>query len=558
MIENAIVLRLLPLDDESIAQTGSASITTNAYLGVSMNILRKIISNYLHEASDRYLRRIGLSYLHKTAHHDRFRKLGQTMFSRPSRPALVRMTTCIFLTHACLLGASSAGAQTSSCAAGEIETFFTSTPSVQSYTVPNGSSSLRIIAAGAQGGGVTGGLGALIDSQFSVVQGQTFAVIVGEQPVTPGAAFSFGGGGGTFVGSPGFIYSTTTPELYLAAGGGGGGSQGILAGNAGVPGQDGQPGTSSNSGNTQARGGLASGDLPTPQNNAGGGGALPDSTPPPELGGACGGAGAGGDGGTTGNSAFAAHAAIHGGAGSPASASVTKGGFGGGGCAIPAGSGSSGGGGGGFAGGEGGIDFGDTGGGGSSFVRSDGRNVSASVTQTGNGFARFCATVTPPALSIVKVASTADYSQGTATGLIYTLTVTNSSAANATGVSVQDVPPAGVTFTSWTAPSCTPASGSGAVDVHCDVAAQGSVTVSILATIAANVVGNVSNTATIVPPTGAACVAPSANCSSTAVVAPALVPATPVPTPTLKPLMMFLLIGALPFLAMRRLGKAGR
>ena len=99
------------------------------------------------------------------------------------------------------------------------QTNFSYTGSLQTYTVPPGATSIRIVAAGAQGGSVTvscaasGGLGAQMEGDFAVTPGEVLSVLVGQQGLTNGA--DAGGGGGSFV------VRTGNVPLLIAGGGGG-------------------------------------------------------------------------------------------------------------------------------------------------------------------------------------------------------------------------------------------------------------------------------------------------------------------------------------------------
>ncbi|MDA7804324.1 glycine-rich protein [Crocinitomix sp.] len=86
------------------------------------------------------------------------------------------------------------------------ETTFNYTGDVQYYTVPLGIESIRIEAAGAQGGGglhdVIGGLGATIIGDFVVTPGEVLTISVGGQGIdgTDDTEQAGGtGGGGSFV-----------------------------------------------------------------------------------------------------------------------------------------------------------------------------------------------------------------------------------------------------------------------------------------------------------------------------------------------------------------------
>jgi hypothetical protein len=90
---------------------------------------------------------------------------------------------------------------------------------IQKWTVPY-TGTYRIEGYGAQGGGVSGGLGAYMSGDFALTQGEVIDVIVGQQGLTQvGEPFSVGGGGGTFVVSDNAL---NNGDIFLVAGGGGG------------------------------------------------------------------------------------------------------------------------------------------------------------------------------------------------------------------------------------------------------------------------------------------------------------------------------------------------
>lgn len=92
---------------------------------------------------------------------------------------------------------------------------FAYTGAVQTYTVPAGVSSIRIVVRGGSGGdgdGGVGGLGACMEGSFAVSPGDELDVIVGGQGLQYGNAGGGGGGSGVvFEGAP-----------WIIAGGGGG------------------------------------------------------------------------------------------------------------------------------------------------------------------------------------------------------------------------------------------------------------------------------------------------------------------------------------------------
>jgi hypothetical protein len=98
---------------------------------------------------------------------------------------------------------------------------FTKTHSIVQWTVPF-SATYTIVAKGAQGcakSGLTGGLGASMQGDFSLYAGQVLSILVGQQPCSVTTLYP-GGGGGSFVGAMGADLTITTP--LLVAGGGGG------------------------------------------------------------------------------------------------------------------------------------------------------------------------------------------------------------------------------------------------------------------------------------------------------------------------------------------------
>ena len=219
---------------------------------------------------------------------------------------------------------------------------------IQTFVVPEGVTSLKIEAYGAQGGDANvgfGGLGAYMSGTFVVTPGQVIDVLVGEKP-----AVSNGGGGGTFV----VDHDTGTP--LIIAGGGGGGA-GFCCGTI----HDGAPGQVAPFGSAgiNASGGVGAG------GNSGNGGEVGTATQMSGAGGGFFSDGANGDCSSTGGRSYQT-----GGFGGQSGGIVDAyGGFGGGGggynCGVSYGPG---GGGGGYSGGGaagGGDQYGAGGGGGS-------------------------------------------------------------------------------------------------------------------------------------------------------------------------------------------------
>ncbi|MFN8393185.1 MAG: HYR domain-containing protein [Bacteroidia bacterium] len=240
---------------------------------------------------------------------------------------------------------------------------FNYTGSLQTYTVPPGTSFLRIDARGAQGGSVTttcaatGGLGARMRGDVSVTPGEVISIMVGQQGLTNGS--DAGGGGGSFV--------VRTGNVPLVVAGGGGGATNNI-GSCGSN-RDGINATITTSGTASANGLVAGG------TNGNGGGA---ST----------GSGGGGGGFLTDGTAGQGLANnngksyLNGGAGGTGN-NNDFGGYGGGGAGWF--TGGNGGGGGGYSGGgtSGSQPF--TGGGGGGSYNIGTNQVNAAGFQTGNG-----------------------------------------------------------------------------------------------------------------------------------------------------------------------------
>ena len=131
-------------------------------------------------------------------------------------------------------------------------------------------------------------------------------------------------------------------------------------------------------------------------------------------------------------------------------------------------------------------------------------------------------TVTPVVdMTITKTASVPDYVAGGP--LSYTVKVTNSGPSDAVGATVSDPLPSSITGATWTCvasagASCT-ASGSGNITDTVTIPVGGSVTYTVIGTVAAGTTGSLTNTATVVPPGGTTdpnCPSsPGAGCSST-------------------------------------------
>jgi len=151
--------------------------------------------------------------------------------------------------------------------------YFNAVNGVQYWTVPR-TGTYTITARGAQGAPATatgGGLGAVMQGDFSLQQGQKLQILVGQSGRPPLTQFSYGnaspGGGGSFVvRNSGAVATVANIDLLLAAGGGGGTGNVMLSNSAanasigltgrnawinqagGNPGMGGTTGTSDNGG----------------------------------------------------------------------------------------------------------------------------------------------------------------------------------------------------------------------------------------------------------------------------------------------------------------------
>lgn len=189
----------------------------------------------------------------------------------------IRLRAVVMIAGLGTLGAASAvSAQTTS---------FNALPSLQQFVVPT-TGQYDIVAFGAQGGtGAVfaspraGGLGAQIGGRFTLTQGTTLVVLVGQAGgIAGGFSSQFvssylltGGGGGA---SAVYIASAAQPLVMAGGGGGGGNNGGGLPGLAGVNGGSGSAGFIVGAAGGVNGGGGAAGFLGGPaQVTAGGGGA---------------------------------------------------------------------------------------------------------------------------------------------------------------------------------------------------------------------------------------------------------------------------------------------
>jgi hypothetical protein len=132
--------------------------------------------------------------------------------------------------------------------------------SIQTWTVPAGICFVRIQASGAQGGGVSGGLGATVTGEFNVTGGEVLRIIVGQSGGVTSQSASFCGGGG----GASYVYRDANDPLPLLVAAGGGGQSQHGSGGGGsatsVPINGGGPGSGAGgSGGNGGAGGLNTG-----------------------------------------------------------------------------------------------------------------------------------------------------------------------------------------------------------------------------------------------------------------------------------------------------------
>lgn len=241
-------------------------------------------------------------------------------------------------------------------------TTFNHTGALQTYTVPDGVTTITIDAYGAQGGNNTtasfsGGYGARAKTTLSVTPGQVLSILVGAKGGDYGSGA--GGGGGSFV------VNASNAALVVAGGGGGAfycsayggvnGGSGLIttSGGNGIPGPSNRP---VHIGGTNGNGGTA-------YFGGGGGGFL-----------------------TNGVATYTAANAGNKYPGAQVTGGGGVGGYGGGGAGYAYSCGAAGGGGG-YSGGSSGTSDGTAGGGGGSFIVNTGtNNLQTAGANAGNGY----------------------------------------------------------------------------------------------------------------------------------------------------------------------------
>lgn len=133
----------------------------------------------------------------------------------------IKFNIKIIVSFLFILGISISFAQTT--------TVLTYTGSPQNWVVPACVSSVTITGYGADGGGNTGGNGAMVSGTFTVTPGQTIQVIVGGSGGCPGAGYNGGGSGqnantsanGSCGGGGATRVNISGSPVLIAAGGGG-------------------------------------------------------------------------------------------------------------------------------------------------------------------------------------------------------------------------------------------------------------------------------------------------------------------------------------------------
>ncbi len=143
--------------------------------------------------------------------------------------------------------------------------------------------------------------------------------------------------------------------------------------------------------------------------------------------------------------------------------------------------------------------------------------ISGTVSASSTGTLINTATVTPPingncvngicsssaaittgaSISASKTSMTNVYAPNTATPITYTITVSNSTATASTATSIVDNAPIGLTIINWTCTACVTSSGNGNVATTANVPGNGSVSITVHATILGTTTGAIVNTANI-------------------------------------------------------------
>ena len=116
--------------------------------------------------------------------------------------------------------------------------YFTASNGIQTWTVPT-TGTYRVTAKGAQGAPYTataGGVGAVIQGDFSLTQGEKINILVGQTARPPAARSgrNGSGGGGTFVVKSNVSTPSTADILVIAGGGGGCGTAFLANANASI------------------------------------------------------------------------------------------------------------------------------------------------------------------------------------------------------------------------------------------------------------------------------------------------------------------------------------
>ncbi|HMM68383.1 MAG TPA: hypothetical protein PKC03_15720, partial [Dokdonella sp.] len=127
-------------------------------------------------------------------------------------------------------------------------------------------------------------------------------------------------------------------------------------------------------------------------------------------------------------------------------------------------------------------------------------------TQFATNISPVSATLTSTGQADLSVSKTDGVIQAVAgSSVTYSIVVANAGPFPVTGANVADIPPAGVTFVSWTCTpssgaSCAVASGSGPISSLDSIPVNGNVTYSVIAAIDPAATGTIANTATVTAP----------------------------------------------------------
>lgn len=115
-------------------------------------------------------------------------------------------------------------------------------------------------------------------------------------------------------------------------------------------------------------------------------------------------------------------------------------------------------------------------------------------------------------LAIAKISDPKPYIPGAPLG--YAIAVTNNGPSPVSGAAVTDTVPAPLAAFTWSCATCSPSTGTGAIDTSIDLAAGESATIMLTGVVSPGTNGAIVNTATVVPPAGITDPAPGNNAST--------------------------------------------